>query len=128
VAVILQPSSGEDLMINWWNWRPIVALLVQTGILPAGEREERCSANGCGGCLSGDEARRAAEFLEKVIADMRPGERLLRDGNTTSRPKDFALPVSEWDDEETQNRYAVDCSVLKQFMEFCRGSGGFEIL
>jgi hypothetical protein len=87
-------------MINWWNWRPIVALLVRAEILPAGEREERCSANGCGGCLSDDEARRAADYLETLIAGMRPGERLLHDGGVTSQPKDYALPVSAWDDEE----------------------------
>jgi hypothetical protein len=83
------------MAINWWNWRPLVALLVRAEILPAGEREERCLANGCGGHFSAAEALRAAEHVETVIARMKPSERILLDGTTTDQPINYALPISE---------------------------------
>src|SRR5262249_40911440 len=115
-------------MLNWWNWRPLVALLVRSGVLPAGEREERCSFNGCGGHLSSAEALLAADQVGKVIARMKQGERLLLDGTVTSKPKDYTLPISEWDETETQNRYSVDLEVLVSFAGFCSRSRGFEVL
>lgn len=128
MAVILVPASGEDIMINWMTWRPTVALLVRAAILPTGEREERCLANGCGGHLSEAEALQAADYLETVVAKMQPGERLLSDGSTTSQPKDYTVPISEWDKNEMNNRYSADYKVLKEFAEFCRRSGGFDVL
>lgn len=128
MTVILVPASGEDMTINWWNWRPTVAMLVRAGILPTGEREERCLANGCGGCLSESEALRAAECVESVVAGMKHGQRVLFDGEVTEKPIDYAKPISEWDQEDTWNNYSAQYDVLKDFATFCRRSGGFEVL
>ncbi len=64
------------MTINWWNWRSTVAILVRAGILPTGEREERCLANGCGGFLSASEAMRAAEHIDDLISGMEPSQRV----------------------------------------------------
>ena len=128
MAVILVPAAGEDMMINWWNWRPTVAMLVRAGILPAGEREERCLANGCGGCLSASEALRAAEYIESLIADMEPGERVMLDGEITDKPIDYTKSISEWDQADTWNAYSALYDLLTAFAEFCRRSGGFEVV
>src|SRR5262245_36613671 len=127
VAVLLVSASGDDMMINWWNWRPLVALLVRAGILPDGEREERCLANGCGGGLSADEAARAADHVEALLDTMKPNERILLDGDTTDRPVDYQLSISEMDEEDIWNSYSVKSEVLRRFAEFCRRSGGFEV-
>lgn len=128
MAVILDPVAGEDMMINWWNWRPIVAMLVRAGILPAGEREERCLANGCGGCLSEAEARHAAEFVEVLVAGMKPGQRVFFDGEVTEKPIDYTKPISEWDQADTWDRYSAKYDVLRDFAAFCRRSGGFTVV
>jgi hypothetical protein len=117
LAVILVPSSGEDMMINWWTWRPTVALLVRAGILPAGEREERYLPNGCGGYLTQDGASQAANFIERLVAGMEPEERVLFDGTVTTRPINYDLPISEWDDQETWNNYSAQYDVLKKVAE-----------
>lgn len=127
MAVILVPTSGDDLMINWWNWRPIVALLVRTGILPEGERAERCSANGCGGHLTVEEAARAAEHIECLVAAMKPGQRVLFDGEITDQPLDFEKPISEWTKADEWNHYSAKYDVLKKLAAFCRASGGFTV-
>jgi hypothetical protein len=115
------------MMINWWNWRPTVALLVRAGILPAGEREERCLANCCGGHLTQSEAMRAADYIEGVVAAMRPGQRMLFDGEVTEKPIDYSKPISEWDEADTWNNYSAQYDLLKAFAVFCRRCGGFEV-
>jgi len=101
LSVILEPKIGDELQINWFNWRPTVGLLVKAGILPTGERQERCLANRCRGYFSKSEAMRAAKFLENLIAEMQPNDRILMDGTTTNVPKDNEFPVSDWDERET---------------------------
>jgi len=128
LAVILVPATGEDMMINWWNWRPAVAMLVRAGILPAGEREERCLANGCGGCLSDAEALRAAEYIDGLVCDMKPGQRILFDGEVTEKPIDYGKPISEWNEADTIDNYSAQYDLLRDLAAFCRRSGGFEVL
>ena len=77
MTFILVPASGEDLVINGWNWRPTVALLVRAGILPAGKRAECCSAQGCGGYLSSAEALRALLLFSPRQRPSRPLLQLL---------------------------------------------------
>jgi hypothetical protein len=127
VAVILDPAHGESVTVNWWNWRPTVALLVRSGCLPGGERAERCLANGCGGHLSPAEALRAAEVVDRLVKSMAPQDRLLLDGSVTDEPKDYSRPVSEWD-EETWDHYSASYEWLRRFAVFCRSSGGFEVV
>jgi hypothetical protein len=116
------------MMINWWIWRPAVAILVRAGILPPGEREVRCLANGCGGCLSASEASRAAEHIEALVAGMKPGQRVLLDGEVTDKPIDYSKAISEWDQADRWNNYSAQYELLKDFAAFCRRSGGFEVL
>jgi hypothetical protein len=127
LAVILAPASGEDLMLNWWNWRPLVAMLVRAGILPEGEREERCLASFCGGRLSAQEALRAAYYIEALLPTLEPDERVLLDGARTQEPINYHTPISELSHQEIWVSYSVKREVLAKFAEFCRRSGGFEV-
>ena len=112
------------MTINWWNWRPIVALLVRAGILPAGEREECCLGNGCGGGLSASEALRAAEHIEGRVDAMKPDQRILFDGGVTEKPIDYGKSISELNDADVWNSYSARYEVLKQFAVFCRAPAG----
>ncbi|HZN33150.1 MAG TPA: hypothetical protein VFB80_05000 [Pirellulaceae bacterium] len=127
MAVILVPASGDDLTINWWNWRPTVALLVRAGVLPPGERADRCESNGCGGYLSATEAIQAADHIESLVARMATNERLLSRGEIVAVPESDK-PVSEWTEEEAYQRYAARRELLVPFADFCRRSGGFQVV
>jgi hypothetical protein len=127
MTVILETADGETMQINWFGWRPTVALLVRGGILPDGERAERCLNNGCGGILTSEEAEHAADFIATVISKMAANQRMLLDGETTNKPKDNSLPISQWDDEEAWNHYSTSVQLLSRFASFCRGSGGFTV-
>jgi hypothetical protein len=126
LTVILKPRSGESIVINWWNWRPTVALLVRAGILPGGDREERCLGMG-GGYFTESEAMRAAAFVENLLADMKPDQRVLFDGEITDEAWDHTKPINDWDQEDTWNAYSARYDVLKMFAAFCRRSGGFNV-
>jgi hypothetical protein len=127
LAVLLVPASGEDWMLNWWNWRPLVALLVRSGILPESERAERCLSNFSGGGLSADEALRAASYIEALLPTIQQEQRILLDGKLTEEPINYTKSISELDQQEIWNSYSVKREVLAQFAEFCRRSGGFEV-
>ena len=130
MAVILEPNSGGDhLMINWWTWRPTVAILERAGILPSGERTERCLANGCGGHLTGEEAVRAAARVEALLEGLAPNERVLMDGEKSLEERATReKSVGEWDDEDLRQVYGADAGWLGRFARFCRSSGGFTVL
>lgn len=128
MTVILVPANGDDMQINWWNWRPLVALMVRADVLPVGEREERCLANGCGGYLSAAEAKSAAEHIESLIAELSSNEGVLLDGEVTTDKVDHDKPISEFDESDKWVIYSAKRQVLERFAEFCRKSGGFEVL
>ena len=128
MGFILEPNKpGEDLIINGWNWRPTVAQLVREGVIPAGERAERCLANGCGGGLTADEAAATADMLGKLIATLTPRQRIHHDGSITDAPINYEKLISEWTEEDTYDHYSAKYEALKAFAEFCRESGGFTV-
>jgi hypothetical protein len=120
-------DDQHDIQINGWNWRPTVALLVEAGILPTGERAEDCLAQGCGGYFTKEEATRTAEFLKGVVASMKPGERVMFDGSIRDKPKNYDLPITEWDEQEAWDHYSASYEWLQMFIDFCSRSGGFKV-
>jgi hypothetical protein len=129
MSFILQDmgDDGNDLQINGWNWRPTIALLVNADILPSGERAEKCLCQGCGGYFTNEEAKRAAEFLEDLIAQMKPEERIMLDGSVRNKSKNYDIPITEWDEGEAWDHYSAGYDWLQKFRTFCLGSSGFEI-
>jgi hypothetical protein len=120
-------DDQHDIQINGWNWRPTVALLVEAGIIPSGERAEDCLAQGCGGYFTREEVTRAADFLERLVASMKPGERVMFDGSIRDKPKNFDLPITEWDEQEAWDHYSASYEWLQMFIDFCRRSEGFKV-
>ena len=127
MGFILEPKHGDAFIINGWNWRPTISLLVREGVIPNGERAERCLGNGCGGTLSKHEALKTDSVIDQVISTMTPDQRVLHDGEITDKPIDYGKSVSDWTDEDTWNHYSVKYEALKAFAEFCRSSGGFHV-
>lgn len=126
MGFILEPNNGGgDFVINGWNWRPTISLLERLGVVPNGERSERCLGNGCGGYFSIEEAIRAADVLEEFLASLNASHRILHDGLITDKPIDYQKPISEWTADDTYDHYSAKYKVLIAFARFCRTSGGF---
>ena len=129
MTAILKPHTGDDLVVNWWKWRPTVAALVRAGILPEGERSERCLANGCGGYLTQQEAKVAAKYIGSLLEQMRPHERIMLEGGMTSNERrTLHMPVTEWNENDRQEIYSGDTAWLATFRDFCSRSGGFTVV
>ena len=107
----------------------MVGLLVRAGIVPEGERAERCLANGCGGYLSMEEATLAAAHAQELLTRLAPAERMRADATATaSERRTHNTPVTEWNDDDVREIYAVGREWLADFSDFCRRSGGFTVL
>ncbi|HSK95484.1 MAG TPA: hypothetical protein VK891_02615 [Euzebyales bacterium] len=119
MGVILEPHDDTtDLMVNWWNWRPTVALLLRAGVIPD-DLAERMHAGVGAADVSADQALAMAEVVHTLAADLAEGERVLLDGTVTDRPPAHDhLPVEyDW--------YGAHRDWLRSFADFCRRSGGF---
>jgi hypothetical protein len=120
ILVPLHADPNGDLQINAWNWRPTLELLHRARLLD-GEAVQRAAAQGAGGRVTAEQALRIAEFLDRYLADLAPGQRVRADGTVTSEPKTHQL------DQEPRELYAATYEWLSQFRDFCRSSGGFMV-
>jgi hypothetical protein len=128
MSVILEAKEGDELQVAAWRWRPTVSLLARAGVLPAGERTERCMAGGCGGFITAEEAAHAATQVAEVLKSLAPGERVLFDGQRTTAPRDRSKPAAEWTDDDARLVYSMDRDWLERFLAFCQRSGGFKVI
>lgn len=120
ILVPARAAPDGDLQINAWNWRPTLELLHRARLLD-GEAVERAAAQGTGGRVTAEQARRIAEFLGRFLADLAPGQRVRSDGTVTGEPKTYRL------DQEPRELYAATYEWLSKFRDFCRTSGGFTV-
>jgi hypothetical protein len=127
MGVILEGATGESVNVNWWNWRPTVAILTRAGILPEGERSDNC-ANGLGASVSEAEARAAAKHVEDLVKQMAQSDRVLMTGEFTDIPKTTtSKSVTEWTDADLRQVYSATRAWLEEFHVFCAKSGGFKV-
>jgi hypothetical protein len=120
ILVPLHADPNDDLQVNAWNWRPTLELVSRAGLLDD-EAVERASAQGAGGRVTAEQALRIAEFLDRYLGDLTPGQRVRSDGTVTSEPKNYQL------DQEPRELYSATYEWLSQFRDFCRTSGGFTV-
>jgi hypothetical protein len=122
MGVILEPHHDtEDLMVNWWNWRPTVALLLRAGVI-SDDLAERMHAGVGVADVNATQALAMADVIDVLLADLAKGERVLLDGTITDRPPAHDhLPVElDW--------YGAERRWLVSFADFCRRCGGFRPL
>lgn len=120
ILVPLYAEGNDDLQINGWNWRPTLELLYRARMLDD-EAVQRASAQGAGGRVTAEQAVRIAEFLDRYLADLTPGQRVRYDGTVTGEPKTNQL------DQESRDLYSATYEWLSRFRDFCRTSGGFTV-
>jgi hypothetical protein len=121
ILVPLHADPNDDLQINGWNWRPTLELLYRACLLDD-EGVQRASANGAGGRVTAEQALRIAEFLDRYLADLTPGQRVRWDGMVTSAPRTDQL------DQDPRELYSATYEWLSKFRNFCRTSGGFTVV
>ena len=121
-------EAGKYFRANIWSWRPIHNLIAQTGVLPDEIVYGMSFNDGIG---PGDElAVKLADALELVVEGM-------NDENEFILPQEIDGPVAEMirairthnpsvfvDDKPL---YTTDVAHVREFITFCRESGGFEV-
>jgi hypothetical protein len=129
VSFILVPKNGEEVQVNAWNWRPTLERLRGENLLTL-ENYERMGANGCGGEVNVELACRIADVIERKLVRMKPGERVLIDQTVTAETKKKLVitPETTFREVDAFNAYSASYDWLVRFRDFCRSSGGFEIL
>jgi hypothetical protein len=117
----LETPAGASLGVNAWNWRPTVELLERAGIIDA----ETAGLLGCNIDveLSGEQARRIAEFLDTYLAGLPGDGRVMLDGSTTTEPDTYELHR-----DDLSRNYSATADWLRTFRDFCRAAtNGFTV-
>ena len=115
---------GDDIQINWWNWRPTLELLRANGILDD-VKIEMMGANGTGVQVSEDEALRIASFLESYLKQLGPNDRVRLDLSITDVEYPTEIVAS---DPTFWMHYGASTRLLEQLHQFCRASRGFKVV
>ena len=121
MSFILVPKNGADVQVNGWNWRPTLLLISRAGLV-SDEEYERMGANGCGGMVDAAKALRIAEIIQAQVDKMKTGARMRADFTVTrlTQPVDLRSDPNEL--------YSASYDWLCRFRDFCRTSGGFEVV
>jgi hypothetical protein len=90
ILVPVHADPNGDLQINAWNWRSTLELLHRARLLDD-EAVERAAAQGAGGQVAAEQALWIAEFLDRYLTDLTPGQRVRADGTVTSEPRTYRL-------------------------------------
>ena len=129
MSFILVPTHGDDVQVNAWNWRPTLELLLKEGLIGE-ELYDRMGAQGAGGEVDAELAQRIAAAIGRTLKGMKPGKRILADLTVADRPKSKWViePKTQPDEIDVNDIYSATYEWLVKFAEFCRSSGGFEVL
>jgi len=129
MSFILVPNHGEDIQVNGWNWRPTLELLRAENLVSE-ENYERMGAQGCGGAVDADVARRIADLIERKLAAMGSGQRSLGDLTVTANPKKSVTfaPGMATEEIDVNDLYSASYDWLVALRDFCKQSGGFQVV
>lgn len=122
MSVILVPEVGEDLHINWWNWRPILELMHREQLI-SDEQHERMGCNGCGGKMTAAEASKTFDVLTQVIQNWPDDFGLRLDGTHTLKTEPKRLRAGD----DPSIHYFTTRESMQRFADFCRSCQGFEV-
>jgi hypothetical protein len=126
-GVAPKSEAGKYFRANIWSWRPIHELIEKANVLPPHLVEGMAFNDGYG--PDDEQAMRLADQLDVMLegmedentfvlaTELRGVEALLMDAiNKAGVIVDNQAPV-----------YQADVSHVREFIKFCRESGGFEV-
>jgi hypothetical protein len=128
MSFILTPENGEDVVINAWNWRPTLELLLNAKLIDK-DLYDRMGTHGREASVDADTARNIADFLDGRVFEIRSGDRIRSDLSTTAEPrrKVTIVPGTRVEDIDAVDLYSASFEWLLQFRDFSRASGGFKV-
>ena len=129
MSFILVPMHGVAIKVNGWSWRPTIELIRAENLI-SDKTYERMGASACDGHVDAEVALRIADLVDRRLATMQPGERILGDLSVTSNPKNIVTfaPHTQPEEISVVDLYSASYDWLVTFRDFCRQSGGFKVL
>lgn len=124
MGIILVSERDEDLslFLNWWTWRPILAEIGRLGLL-SDEDLQRAGFNGSGLVIEAARADAIATALAGSLGGL-GDDTLGLDGHVSDVRDDgtFYRDPADW-----EKNYQASGQKVRDFIAFCRQSGGFMI-
>jgi hypothetical protein len=127
MGVILADIERDDVdcQVNWWNWRPTLTVLEQSGIFDK-ERLDRMSFTGGGVTVTASEAVRIADFLEQqILPAVDDGYEVKLNGKISNEPT-WLGPIKDAPADRSK-LYGASKEWLREFAAFCRTCRGFHV-
>jgi hypothetical protein len=117
-------SESFEFRANVWNWKPTLEIIKSFDILSDGKLRQM-EYNATGVKLSKEEVHEIAEKIrDKFLPKLEPNKRIFMDLTVTDEPDDGTLYKDE--DEQWKN-YSTNYEWLKDFVDFCMKSKGFQV-
>ena len=119
-------EEGRYFRANIWSWPPILDMMEKTGVLPPWMIEGMRWNDGAG--PNDNQAEILADELEKMVEGMEDGNMFVLDS-----PIDGAIAsvIQMFEEQgatvQSEVVYATEVSHMREFITFCRESGGFEV-
>ncbi|MCP4708400.1 MAG: hypothetical protein GY869_07240 [Planctomycetes bacterium] len=130
-------NNGNYFRANIWTWPAIMSLVAQTEVLPQDLVHEMQFNNGVG--PNARQAKKLADALEKMIED-KPDDQVYHSSGSNcpalgvaQAVRDLLSSATEAEnvpvgpDSEYESGSSVDLGYLREFIQFCRQSGGFRV-
>jgi len=130
-------KKGNYFRANIWTWPAIMALVAQTEVLPQDLVNQMQFNDGAG--PNSQQAKKLADALEKLIEDQ-PDDRVFHCSGSNCPAfgvaqvlrdvlSSAAAAKNETDGapSEFEPGSQVDLGYLREFIQFCRASGGFMV-
>ena len=127
--------NGNYFRANIWTWPAIMSLVAQTEVLPQDLVNEMQFNNGVG--PNARQAKKLADALEALIEN-KPDDQVYHSSGTNcpafgvaQAVRDLLSAAAEAEnlpdnpDPEYEPGSSVDLGYLREFIQFCRQSGGF---
>ena len=117
-------AEGYEFLANVWNWKPTLEIIKSFDILSDGKLRQM-EYNATGVKLTREEAHEIGEKIrDEILPKLEPNKRIFSDLSITDEPDDGTLYKDQ--DEQWKN-YSVNHDWLKDFVDFCLKSKGFQV-
>ena len=110
---------GEEFQLSHSEWYSLLSLIAQTEILPYTQISDM-SWNYCEIEIDGKTAAGIAEALEKIVKDKFDNQKF----KTTDTHCGSSMFFKN---SQLRMNYQLDYGFVREFIEFCKSSDGFEV-
>ncbi len=117
-------AENFEFRANVWNWKPTLEIIKSFNIV-SDNKLRQMEYNATGVKLTREEVHEiAAKIRDEILPKLEPNKRIFMDLSITDEPDDGTLYKDE--DEQWKN-YSASHDWLKDFVEFCLKSKGFQV-